>query len=132
AAWRITGQLEAVVAAEVVKALSGDELLRRGGSQQEVLVGELAEDPAAFRPCPGGDRIRLGSGRSVEQQRSVAVDSDAHGAPPVRFQDHETQVADGDLRRQGERRRHQLATRRAWLALASLTRRSATGVVCSK
>ena len=36
------------MAAEVVKALSSDELFGRGGSQQEVLVGELAEDPAAF------------------------------------------------------------------------------------
>lgn len=39
--WRVTGQLETVMAAEVVKALSVDELLRRGGSEQKVLVGEL-------------------------------------------------------------------------------------------
>src|SRR5258708_15618789 len=71
---RIVGELEAVVAAEIVEALPGDELLAGAGGQQQVLVGELAEHPVPFRPGPGRDRVRVGPCGRMQEQGPVAVD----------------------------------------------------------
>ncbi len=117
------------MAAEIVEALPGDELLAGAGGQQQVLVGELAEHPVPFRPGPGRDRVRVGPCGRMQEQGPVAVDCDPHRAPLLGFLDREAQVTDRDLRRHGEANRHQLATRRAWLALASSTSRLATGLV---
>jgi len=67
-AGRVVGELEAVVAAEILEALPGDELLGRAGRKQQVLVGELAEHPVPFRPRPGGDRVKAGPRWGVQQQ----------------------------------------------------------------
>src|SRR5215831_29383 len=63
---RVVGELEPVVAAEVVEAFPGDEVLGRAGREQEVFLGKLAKYPAAFGPGPGSEGVRLASGGSVQ------------------------------------------------------------------
>ena len=120
------------MAAEIVEALPGNELLGWAGGQQQVLVGELAEHPVPFRPGPGGERVRIAPGRGVQQQGTVPVDSDPDGAPLLGLPDREVRSPTVICGGMAEAGRHQLATRRAWLALASSTSRPATGLVRAK
>jgi hypothetical protein len=129
AAKRVAGELEPVVAAEVIEAFPGDEVLGRAGREQEVFLGKFAEYPAALGPGPGCDRVRVASGGGMQQQRSVAVDRDPDRTAVLRSMDGEVKVPDRHVRWQPCGGRHQLAASCAWLALASSTRRSATGVV---